>query len=461
MSRTGLAGAESTGTTLAPATLVGLLLSTALVPLGSTMVAVALTAIGEDLRADPAALTQWLVNSYLVVGIILQSPAGKLGDLWGARRVLLMGQTIFALGALLGFFGVSLAPLVAARVMMAAGGALLVPATMAVLRRSTPPERRARVFGAVGASMGLAAALGPLVGGVLVDNFGWRAIFLANVPILLAAAPLVRGISDIPPHRGSVAFDWVGSVLLAAGLTIAVAGSKSGGFSAATLLALGLAILFAFLRWERRASDPVLDPALFRHRAFLAGGSLIALHNWVMYALLFQLPILFQTTMGSGSSEIGRILIAMMLSMVVSSPIGGRLSERVGTRAVALTGTLSMLGGLLLLSRLESLGSPSEAIPALILLGAGLGLSSPAAQASAVSAIPREHAGMAAGALSTMRYLGGVVGIGALGVLLRDVTFATGAPALAPHQQAVWVYCVVALVALVPAAMLPGQRLPR
>jgi MFS family permease len=446
--------------TLAASALCGLLLSTALVPLASTSVAVALTAIGHDLGADPAALTQWLVNSYLMVGIVLQSPAGKLADRWGVHRVLALGQALFALGAVLGLLGGSLALLVAARVTMAAGGALLMPAALAVLRNTTAPERRARVFGAFGAAMGLAAALGPLAGGVLVEAFGWRAIFLANLPVLAVAAPLVRGTVDSRAPAGRAAFDWIGSVGLAAGLTLAVAGSKAGGATAAALLALGGVVLAVFVVWERRAADPVLDPALFRHTPFAAGAGVVALHNWVMYALVFQLPLWFETVMGSGSAEIGQVLIAMMLSMVVCSPLGGRASERLGARAVAVLGTLSMLAGLLLLGGIGPLAVAADAIPALVLVGAGLGLAAAPAQASAASAISREQSGMAAGALSTMRYLGGMIGVGTLGVVLRDVTLADTAVALAAHQEVVRLYCGVLLVAVLPSALLPGRAHP-
>jgi MFS family permease len=452
-----VAEAEPAARTLAPAALWGLLLSTALVPLGSTMIAVALPAIARDLRADPASLTQWLVNSYLLVGIVLQSPAGKLADRWGVHRALALGQALFALGAVLGFAGGSLALLVAARVTMAAGGALLVPATVAVLRKATAPARRARTFGAFGASMGLAAALGPLVGGVLVEAFGWRAIFLANVPILAAAAPLVRGVAEAPSSDGRPTFDWPGSALLAAGLAIAVAGSKAGGPPGVGLLALGGAVLFVFLRWERRAGDPVLDPALFRNVPFAAGAGVVALHNWVMYALIFQLPIWFAAMMGSGSAEIGTVLIAMMLSMVVCSPLGGRLSERLGARAVAVAGTLSALAGVLLLTRLGHAAAPADAIPALLVVGAGLGLAAAPTQSSAVSAVPPEQSGMAAGAFSTLRYLGGMVGIGVLGVVLRDAALADEAVALAAHQRALWVYGAVMFAAVLPAALLPGR----
>jgi MFS family permease len=452
------AAAEPAAAGLPRSTLLALLLSTALVPLGSTMIAVALPAIGRELAADPAALTQWLVNSYLVVAIVLQSPAGKLGDLWGTRRALLAGQALFALGAALGFFAASLAVLVLARVMMAAGGALLVPASMALLRNASAPAGRARLFGMFGAAMGLAAALGPLLGGVLVEAFGWRSLFLASLAVLAVASPLVRGIPAAPPQRARVPFDWIGSAILGAGLLSAVAGSKAGGTAAAMLLGFGAVLLFAFVRWERRVSDPVIDPALFRATAFAAGGIVVALHNLVMYALLFQLPIWLNGVLGSGSATTGRVLLAMMLSMVICSPIGGRASERFGARAVAVAGTLAILGGLLLLAQVAATATALGAVPALVLVGAGLGLASAPAQSSAVSAISSHQSGMAAGALSTMRYIGGVAGIGALGFILRDSALLEGSAALEVHLHAVWLFAGVMLVAVLPSALLPGRQ---
>jgi MFS family permease len=448
---------EATGPPLAASTLWGLLLPAALVPLGSTTMAVALPAIGQELGREPAGLTQWLVNSYLLVCVILQSPAGKLVDRWGVHRALPAGQALFACGALLGFLGSSLTLLVGARVLMAAGGALLMPATMAVLRDATAPKRRARVFGTFGGSMGLAAALGPLLGGVLIDSLGWRAIFLANLPVLASGALLLRGLARTGRQQAPVAFDWIGSTMLALGLALAVTGSKSSGAAAAALLALGGAALFAFIRWEHRATDPVLDPELFRHGAFAAGASILALHNWVMYALIFQLPLWFGFGLDRGQAEIGQALLAMMLSMVVCSPLGGRAEECVGARATVILGTSAMLAGLLLLTRVGPVAAPEDVCLALVLIGAGLGLASAPVQASALGAVSRVQSGMAAGALSTMRYLGGIAGIGALGVILRDAVHADAALVLTAHRSTIWLYCVVTLVSMLPAALLPGH----
>jgi MFS family permease len=440
---------------LARPALLGLLLSAAVVPLASTTIALALGAIGREFGVEPAGLTQWLVNSYLVVSVVLQSPAGKLCDRWGVRRALALGQALFAAGALLGTVAGSLPLLAGARVLMAVGGALLVPGAMAALRNATEPQRRARAFGLVGAVMGLAAAVGPLVGGALADAFGWRSIFLINLPILAVAAPLLHGVRSTPAAHRIGTFDWAGSALLACGLTLAVAGSRANGAAAPALLVMGAAALCCFVIMERRAGDPVLDPALFRNVVFTAGASLVALHNWVMYALLFQLPLYFHTATGSGATETGRALMTMMLSMVASSPLGGRAAGRFGARITATTGALTLLAGLLLLSRSSVFVQPPDALPALILIGAGLGFAAPAAQAAALGSVPPAQSGMGAGALSTARYLGAVAGIAALGVVLADISAAPVA-ALQAHQRAIWLHCGVAALAAIGAAHTGG-----
>jgi EmrB/QacA subfamily drug resistance transporter len=433
--------------------LLGLVLSVALVPLGSTSIAVALPAIGRELGTDAATLTQWLVNSYLVVGIVLLSPGGKAGDLWGPKRALATGQLLFAAGAGLGILGASLGWLVGARVTMAAGGALIGPATMALLRNTTPPERRARVFGMFGAVMGLSAAVGPPLGGLLVQAFGWRAIFVVNFPILVAAALLLRGLGRTPAPARRVRFDWIGSVLVGAGLTAAVAASKSSGPLALLLFAAGAVLLAVFLRWEHSVEEPVLDPDLFRERAFAAGAAIVALHNLAMYALLFQLPLLLGGLLGSSSAEVGRTLLAMMASMVACAPLGGRVSERYGARTVALVGTTLGVVGTALLAA-SNLSSAEDALVPLLLLGLGMGLAGAPAQAAALSAVSREQSGMASGALSTLRALGSMIGVGVLGVVLQGA----GAADMGAHRTALRIFAAAMVVALLPSALLPGKQ---
>jgi EmrB/QacA subfamily drug resistance transporter len=419
------AARESVG--LAPATLAALLLSGAQAPLGSTMIAVALPVLCQALGVEAGLATSALVTSYLAVNIIAQSPGGKLADLLGHVRTVRLGMALYAGGALIGLAAPGLALLGLSRCIMALGGALVTPATMALLRLHVPGERRGRVFGVVGAIMGLAAAVGPPLGGELVARFGWRSIFCVSLPFLVAAALLLARFP--PPHDAATVaaraaergrFDWIGSLLLTLALGALVLGSKAHGFLRPLAFAASLVGLFVFARWEARRSEPVIDLALFRDKSFSAGSLVIALANFAMYGLLFELPQLFRATQGTSPEAMGHTLFAMMLAMFVSAPIGGRLNDRIGARRAALLGIGALWAGCAWLLVPSALASPAAAVPPLLLVGMGVGLSAAPSQAAALSAVPRESAGMAAGVQSTLRYLGGVLSITLLSSITQD-----------------------------------------
>jgi EmrB/QacA subfamily drug resistance transporter len=432
-------------------------LAAALMPLNSTMIAVALPQISDEFRHDPALVTQALVTSYLVAAVVLQSPAGKLGDRLGHPRMLLIGQLLVALGALVGYLAPSLGLLVAARILMAAGGAVLVPATVALLRHELPPDRRGRGFGAFGAVMALAAALGPLLGGELVHVFGWRSVFVANLPVLVVSAGLAalagQPAVDARP-QAAPRFDWVGSGLLAAGLSGIVLGLRPDGDHAVVLLVVGFALLVPFAVWEQRASDPVVAFSLFRSVPFSAGTLLIAVQNLVMYALLFEVPLIAAPLFGLDSRGTGLLLVCLMLAMVVVSPIAGRLVDRVGARGIGLVGSGLTLVGIVLLAS-NDLTTPGQVAVPLALLGAGLGLATPAAQSASISAAPPDRTGMAAGVGSTMRYLGGLVGVAVLSLLL-DVQGGRS-EIVSDHRMLMVVFGAALVVGLISAALLPGR----
>ena len=426
-------------------------------PLNSTMIAVALPDISAEFDTDPALVTQALVTSYLVAAIVLQSPAGKFGDRVGHARMVVIGQVLVAAGALLGYLAPSLALLTVARILMAAGGAVLVPATVALLRRTLPHELRGRAFGAFGAVMALAAALGPLMGGALVDAFGWPSVFVANLPVLAVSVGLgavagrvaSREIRAAPPR-----FDWVGSLLLAAALTSIVMGLRPDGGHTFLVLAAGAALLVPFVVWEQRVGDPVIAFFVLRSVTFSAGTVLIAVQNLVMYALLFEIPLIAKELFDLGARGTGQLLVSLMLAMVIVSPVGGRLVDRVGARAVALAGSVAALTGVVALARVD-LTAVGDVVVPLALLGAGLGLATPAAQSASTSAIPADHAGMAAGVGSTMRYLGGLTGVAVMSVLL-DVS-GTRAAVVSEHRTLMTVFAGALLIGLVCAALLPGR----
>jgi MFS family permease len=423
--------------------IVALGLASALSPLNSTMIAVAIPAIARDLRTPVGALTHALVTSYLLVGIVFQSPAGKAGDRLGHARVLAIGQAVFAVGSVIGFVSRSTLGLSIARVLMATGGAFIVPAAMALVRLHLPPEKRAQAYGAFGALMGASAAIGPVLGGEITRRIGWPAVFLVNAPILLASAILARGSADAAPKK-TARFDVVGSVLLGASLAAIVIATKSHGWLAIP----GILGLFAFVGWELRVADPVVDPHLFRMRPFASGAMVVASQNFAMYALLFELPSYLAASAQLDSGRAGRLLFGMMGAMVVGSPLGGRLAAKLGARTVVGLGSgLATVGmGTLLL---VPGGHPFLLVPSLVAFGLGLGLSTAPSQASALSSVAGEKSGMAAAAMSTARYLGGVAGVANLAAILSHGT------AVSQHPIAIRVFTISLAISFVAARLLP------
>lgn len=436
--------------------LVAACLTAALMPLNSTMIAVAVPDIAGDVGHSASTVTQALVATYLVAAIALQSPGGKLGDRLGHWRVFAFGQAAMAVGAILGYLAPTLAVLALSRVLMAAGGAVVVPATLALIRVELPTERRGRAFGAFGAVMSLAAGIGPILGGELVRAFGWPSLFLANLPVLAVSALLALSADHARPEKAVHArFDWVGSVLLTAALTALVAGLQVTGVVGTMVVAAGVGLLVPFAMWERRVEDPVIAFSLFRSRTYTAGTLLIALLNLVMYALLFEIPLLLHAVFSLGSEDTGRLLVFMMLAMVVTSLAAGRLTDRFGSRPLAVAGTLVCIAAVAVMRAGELTSSGELRLP-LALLGVGIGLATPAAQNASLSGVAAASSGMAAGVGSTMRYLGGIAGV----VMLGRVVHPDGArhAVLAEHQAALTVFLVTLAVGLVCALLLPSSR---
>ena len=440
--------------------LVAAVLAAALMPLNSTMIAVALPEISDDFARDPAAVAQALVTSYLIAAVVLQSPAGKFGDRIGHSRMLVIGQGLVAMGALLGYLAPSLLLLAAARVLMAAGGAVLVPATVALLRRELPAEQRGRAFGAFGAVMALAAAIGPLVGGELVQAFGWPSVFAANLPVLAVSAALsalAKPVTHDPAGATAARFDWIGSALLTAGLSAIIVGLRPAGDPAPAVLTVGVVVLVLFAVWERRTPDPVVAFSLFRSVSFSAGTVLIAVQNLVMYSLLFEIPLIAARLFELDARSTGRLLVTLMLAMVITSPVAGHFSDRLGARALAIAGSLVALFGIVGLTWID-LSTPKQLLVPLAMLGVGLGLATPAAQSASITAVPADHAGMAAGVGSTMRYLGGIAGIALLGLTLE--VSGPSAEVVSEHRELMVVFAGALVVGLVCAALLPGRTRP-
>lgn len=431
--------------------LLALACSIGLVPLNSTMIAVAIPSIALDLAAAPDTLILWLVTSYLLVNIVALNPAGKMGDRWGYARMLMLGQCVFAIGSVIGFLGHSLPLLTAARLLMALGGAMIVPAAMALVRVRLPAAQRAHAFGMFGAVMGLSAAIGPLVGGEIAARLGWSALFLVNIfPLAIAAALSIRHVSSPEIIHPTSRFDLLGSGLLGAGLALIVIGVRTPSMWL-PLIVTGLGLLLLFGWWERHAADPVVNLKLFTCREFTAGSLIIGLQNFAMYALLFELPLVFSRSFGATSAETGRVLLALTLAMVIGSVIGGRIASKLGPRKTAIIGaSIALAGGVLMVA--TQLQSVSDSLPELLALGLGLGLSTPAANAALMSSVHPGESGMASAVSSTVRYLGGIAGVAFVSAMVNSDNL------LIAHQRSAVIFSIALAIALALATLITSKK---
>jgi EmrB/QacA subfamily drug resistance transporter len=426
-------------------------LATLLAPLNSTMIAVALPRLAAEFGADVGA-AGWLVIGYLIAMAALQPVAGSLGDRLGRRRLILGGVALFGAASLAAPLAPGLPALIGLRVLQAAGGAIALPNGTALVREVVPAERRGAAFGVIGSAIAVAAAAGPPLGGLLVELAGWRAIFLVNVPVVALALALGWwALPARPPERRPAPFDWLGAPLLAIVLggwaVLLTRGARANPAQlAAGLLVLGLASAL-LLRYEAAQPRPALQPRLFRRRGFAAATSAVALSNLAMYVTLLALPLLLAAQPGWTDLGTGLVLTALSGAMVICSPVGGRLADRLGRRPPVVVGLALFTGSLLPLALTGGALDLSLLVTALGLAGAGLGLSSAGLQTAALEAVGPDEAGMASGLFSTGRYLGSIVGSAAMAGLL-----AAGAGFAATFVMVT----LAALLSTVAGALLPG-----
>jgi EmrB/QacA subfamily drug resistance transporter len=431
-------------------------LAAVLVPLNSTMIAVALPRIVDDLDTTLGSAS-WLVTAYLIAMASLQPVGGKLGDRLGRRPLLLAGLTWFAAASAGAAAADSLPLLVAFRVQQAVAGALFFPNAMALLRETVPAGRLGSRMGMAGAAITLGAAAGPPLGGLLLAAAGWQAIFLVNLPLVAAAVVLAaRAVPRPAPGRTrDGGFDRAGAVLLTAALVAAAWSLDGAGLGPAGAGALGAgaaALLVVLVHVELRRPDPVLQPRLFARGPFRAASAGVALSNLAMYVTLLALPVLLAQRGGFGSAATGLVLAAMSAATLVVTPLGGRLADASGPRLPATAGLALQALSLLPLA-IGPATLPGAAIVAcMAAAGAGVGLASSALQVAAVASVDAARAGVAAGVFATSRYAGSITGTALLAGPL--------APAATGTDGFTTLFAVLVLAAAgsaVAATGLPGR----
>jgi MFS family permease len=393
------------------------------VVLDVSIVAVALPDIGRDLGLSGPALT-WVISAYsLAFGGFLML-MGRAADMLGRRRVLIAGFAVFGGASLVCGLAGSPAALIGARVVQGLGAAAVSPAALALLTDGTPEGRaRSRALGAWTAAAAGGGALGWVLGGALADGPGWPWVFLVNV--VPCAAAIVLGLRLLPADRGrrdGRRLDVAGAVLATAGLALLVLGltraeqADPGDPSAWGSLAASAALLAAFARVERGAADPLLPPGTLRHPRLAAGLLASLAVTTASTGPLFLCVLFLQDDLALPATETGLLFAPFNLAVIAGSAAGARMLEARGARRPGAAGLVAIGAGGALLLPLPAAGAPL-ALPAFLVMGAGVGCAAVAATAAGTEAVERERRGLAAGLLNTAAQIGNALGLSAFVVL--------------------------------------------
>jgi EmrB/QacA subfamily drug resistance transporter len=432
-----------------------------MVVLDNLVVNVALPSIRRDLGASIQAL-EWTVNAYVLAYAVLLMTGAALGDRFGRKRMFMGGIALFTVASAASALAPTVGLLIAARAAQGIGAAIVTPLTLTLLAEAFPPERRGMALGIWSGISGVAVALGPLVGGAVVQAASWHWIFWINVPIGLALVPLAA--ARLTESRGAVRkLDLQGLALGSSGLFGIVYGlvrSQSLGWtSAEVLIALagGLALVVAFVRYELRASEPMLPMSFFADRGFAVTNAVSLAMYFGMFGSIFFLTQFLQNVLHNTPLQAGVKLLVWTGATMVVSPLAGFFSERYGSRPFMVAG-LGLQA--IALGWLASLASTSQTYASMvgpfILAGAGMALVFAPAANAVLSAVRTEQAGQASGATNAIRELGGVLGIAVLAtVFTSHGSYASPQAYVNGLIPAMWVGTAVLAAGAVIAAVFP------
>ena len=395
-------------------------LGSAVVSIDATAVNVATPAIGRDFDAALSSL-QWVINAYTLALAGLLLLGGSLGDRFGRRRLFVIGVVWFAAASLLCSVAPTIEALIAARALQGVGGAMLTPGSLAIIQASFHRDDRGAAIGAWSGLGGVATAVGPLLGGYLVDAVSWRLIFLLNLPV--AAAVVVVALRHVPETRdpAQARLDPIGAALAAlglAGVTYALIEGPGSGWGdpvVLTSLVVGVAAIAAFLLTERASRHPMLPLDLFRSMQFTGANAV----TFVVYAALggafFLLAIQLQQVVGFTALQTGLALVPMTIVMLLFSAQAGKLAQRIGPRAPMTAGPLLAAAGLALMTRIGA-GSTyvADVLPAVLVFALGLSLTVAPLTATVLAAASDEHAGVASGVNNDIARIGGLIAVAVL-----------------------------------------------
>ncbi len=432
--------------------------------LDNLVVTTALPVIRKDLHATLSGL-EWTVNAYTLTFAVLLITGAALGDRFGRRRLFVLGLAIFTAASAAAALAPSIEVLIAARALQGLGGAIVTPLTLTILSAGVPKERRGLVLGAWGGISGLAVAIGPLVGGAVVEGISWQWIFWLNVPIGLVLIPLAA--LRLRESRGpNDALDLPGLGLASAGLLGLVWGLVRGnqvGWASpeiVTTIGGGLAVLALFVLWELRAPEPMLPLRFFRNRTFAAANAASLLMFFGMFGSIFLLAQFFQVIQGYSPLQAGLRILPWTAMPIFVAPIAGALSDRIGGGRIMAVGLSLQAAGLAWIASVSNPTVPyGELVIPFILSGVGMALYFAPLANVVLSAVRPEEEGQASGSLNAIRELGGVFGVAVLAAIFAHYggyrtpdSFSNG------MNAAVYVGAALVAVGALASFLIPRRR---
>jgi EmrB/QacA subfamily drug resistance transporter len=410
-----------------------------------TIVNIALPSIMTNFKVSLSSI-EWILNVYVLVFASLLLTLGKLGDLFGRKRFFAIGLVVFTLASL----GCSLAPnlpiLLISRGVQALGGAAMLPATLSILNVEFDKSQRGLALGIWGAVAGAANALGPIIGGALVDAISWRWVFVINIPIgiivLIFTFLIVRESVDNKSDRH---IDIPGVLVISAALfclTFALVEGQKYGWTSVTILALfavALVGLVAFVLMELKIKNPLVQLRLFKNRSFSAGNIVGLVINFGLIGIVFLLVLYLQIVLKLSALTAGLWILPFPLAIILVAPFAGRLTDKIGGRWILFSGTLITALGFFLLSDLSGVTHWTHVLLPLIVCGLGVGTVMAPVTTVIMASTPVEKSGIGAGILSTTRQVGAVMGLSVLGAVLQNrlVSNVTQALSQIPLNQGV------------------------
>ena len=397
-----------------------------------SILSIALPSIAGDFNASLAQV-EWALIAYTLVLTGLVPVFGRISDVIGRKRLFILGVLIFGFASLLAAFSTSILWLIGARVIQAVGGGLITTNTLAIITDVFPAGKRGAAMGVQAILMSGGAAVGPTLGGFLVTHFGWASVFLINVPVgVLAAIVAAVFLPPLKSNRAREPLDWVGGVLLMAGMGTLLLGMSKGpdwGWDAPKVLILivvGIVLLGAFLRQELRNEAPLVDLTLFKIREFATGQLAGLFATLAMATVMLLFPFYWQSLRGYSAESAGLLMMPLPATLMVVAPLAGRFSDAVGTRGIASAGLAAIMLGLFLISGITADMPVWEVLVRVTVLGVGLGMFMAPNNNAVMSAVPPNRRGIASGLLGMFRFTGQSLGVSFAGTAFASFAVASG-----------------------------------